>query len=70
MFSAFAKAKLAKVEEAQQAARLGVRIDKDHGVSKLNYVLGILLMQKREYAHGAAPPIVFGKIFSGAILLI
>jgi hypothetical protein len=53
LFSAFAKAKLGKVEEAEQAARLGVRIDKDHGVPKLNYVLGILLMQKRAYAESA-----------------
>jgi Tfp pilus assembly protein PilF len=53
LFSAFAKAKRGKVDEAEQAARQGIRIDKDHSVPKLNYVLGILLMQKKAYAESA-----------------
>jgi len=51
LFNAFAKAKAQKMDEAEQAARQGLRIDKDHVVPKLNYVLGILLMQKRAYAE-------------------
>jgi uncharacterized protein HemY len=39
--------------EAEQAARDGLRIDKEHTLPKLNYVLGILLMQKQAYAESA-----------------
>jgi TolA-binding protein len=53
LFNAFAKAKAQKMDEAERAARQGLRIDKDHTVPKLNYVLGILLMQKRAYAESA-----------------
>jgi len=53
LFSAFAKAKRNKMAEAEQAARDGLRIDKDHSLPKLNYVLGILLMQEQAYAESA-----------------
>ncbi len=53
LFSAFAKAKLGDADNAEKAARQGLQIDKDHSVPKLNYVLGILLMQKRAYAESA-----------------
>jgi len=53
LFSAFAKAKRGNPDDAEKAARQGLRIDKDHNVPKLNYVLGILLMQKHSYAESA-----------------
>jgi tetratricopeptide (TPR) repeat protein len=53
LFSAFAKAKRNKMAEAEQAARDGLRIDKEHTTPKLNYVLGILLMQKQAFAESA-----------------
>jgi tetratricopeptide (TPR) repeat protein len=53
LFNAFAKAKRGQMAEAEQAARQGLRIDKEHSTPKLNYVLGILLMQKNGYAESA-----------------
>jgi regulator of sirC expression with transglutaminase-like and TPR domain len=53
LFNAFAKAKQNRMEEAERAARLGLSIDKEHAAPKLNYVLGIILMQKHDYAESA-----------------
>jgi tetratricopeptide (TPR) repeat protein len=53
LFSAFAKAKENKMAEAEQAARRGLSIDKEHAAPKLNYVLGIILIERHEYAEAA-----------------
>jgi Tfp pilus assembly protein PilF len=53
LFSAFAKAKQNKMAEAEKAARDGLRVDKERTVAKLNYVLGIILMQKHAFAESA-----------------
>jgi len=53
LFNAVANARLNNLEQAERAAREGLRIDKDHRVPRLNYVLGLILMQKREYSESA-----------------
>ena len=53
VFSAVANAKLNKMEEAERAAREGLRVDKERKVARLNYVLGLILMQKHEYGESA-----------------
>jgi len=53
LYSAVAEANLNKLEEAEAAARHGLRLDKDHKIARLNYVLGLLLMQKHENAESA-----------------
>jgi tetratricopeptide (TPR) repeat protein len=51
LFNALANARLNKMEEAERAAREGVRVDKDHKIPRLNYVLGVILMEKHEYSE-------------------
>jgi len=53
LFNALANARLNRMEEAERAAREGVRVDKDHQVPRLNYVLGIILMEKHAYNESA-----------------
>ncbi len=38
---------------AEHSAREGIRLDKDHKIARLNYVLGLILMQKHEYTESA-----------------
>lgn len=54
LLNAVANARLNKPEEAERAAREGVRLDKDQKIARLNYVLGLILMDKKEYAESAA----------------
>ena len=51
LFNAVANARLNKVEEAERAAREGLRLDKDQKIPRMNYVLGLILMHKKEYAE-------------------
>ncbi|MGC2662435.1 MAG: tetratricopeptide repeat protein [Bryobacteraceae bacterium] len=53
LFDAFAKAKLNRMDDAEVAARHGLLIDKEHTAPKLDFVLGIILMQRHEYAESA-----------------
>jgi len=53
LFNAVANARLNKVEEAERAARAGLRLDKDGRIPRISYVLGLLLMDKKEYAESA-----------------
>jgi tetratricopeptide (TPR) repeat protein len=53
LFNAVANARLNKVEEAERAARAGLRLDKDQKIPRMNYVLGLILMDKKEYAESA-----------------
>jgi tetratricopeptide (TPR) repeat protein len=53
VFNAVANAKLNNMEEAEHAAREGLRVDKERKVARLSYVLGLILAQKREYAESA-----------------
>jgi Tfp pilus assembly protein PilF len=53
VFNAVANAKLNKMEDAERAAREGLRVDKERKVARLSYVLGLILAQKREYGESA-----------------
>ncbi|HXM41803.1 MAG TPA: tetratricopeptide repeat protein [Bryobacteraceae bacterium] len=53
LFNAIADARLNKPEEAERAAREGLRLDKDQKIPRLTYVLGLLLMDKKAYAESA-----------------
>ena len=53
LFNAVANARLNNVEAAERAARDGLRLDKDQKIPRMNYVLGLILMVKKEYAESA-----------------
>jgi tetratricopeptide (TPR) repeat protein len=53
LINAVANARLNRAELAEAAARNGLRVDKDHKLPRLDYVLGLILMQKQEYAESA-----------------
>jgi len=53
LINAIANARLNRMEAAELAARNGLRIDKDRKIPRLNYVLGLILMQKQQYAESA-----------------
>lgn len=53
LYSAVAKAGLHKMKEAENAAREGLRIDKDRKIPRLSYVLGLILIEKHEFSESA-----------------
>jgi tetratricopeptide (TPR) repeat protein len=53
LYNAVASARLDKVEQAEHAAREGIRLDKERKIARLSYVLGLILMQKHEYRESA-----------------
>ena len=53
LYNAIAKAQLGRVDEAEHAAREGLRVDKEQHVPRLSYVLGLILLAKREFADSA-----------------
>jgi tetratricopeptide (TPR) repeat protein len=53
LLNAVASARLNKPQEAERAAREGLRLDKDQRIPRLSYVLGLILMDKKEYAESA-----------------
>lgn len=53
LLNAVANARLNKPEDAERAAREGIRIDKDQKLPRLYYVLGLILMGEKKYAGSA-----------------
>ncbi len=53
LYNAIASARLNKMEQAETAARQGLRIDKERKVPRLSYVLGLILIEKHEFAESA-----------------
>lgn len=53
LYNAIASAQLQKMEQAETSARKGLLLDKDHKIPRLSYVLGLILMQKREFSESA-----------------
>lgn len=51
LINAVANARLNRVDAAEAAARDGLRVDKERKVPRLNYVLGLILLQKQQYAE-------------------
>jgi len=53
LLNAVANARLNKAEEAEKAARAGLRLDKEQKIPRMHYVLGLILMDKKAYAESA-----------------
>jgi tetratricopeptide (TPR) repeat protein len=53
LYNAIAKARLNKSDEAENAAREGLKIDKERRVPRLSYVLGLILMEKNQWSESA-----------------
>lgn len=53
LFDAFASAKLGRLNSAEDLARHGLLVDKQKRFVKLDYVLGVVLMQEGKYAESA-----------------
>ncbi len=53
LFNAVANARLNKPEEAERAAREGLKLDKDQRIPRMRYVLGLILMDKKQYGESA-----------------
>jgi tetratricopeptide (TPR) repeat protein len=54
LLNAVANARLSKPDQAERSARAGLRLDKDQRIPRLHYVLGLILLDKNEYAESAA----------------
>jgi len=39
---------------AEKSARQGMKVDENHQIPKLEYLLGVILMQKRDYQEAAS----------------
>lgn len=53
LLNAVANARLNRPEDAEHSAREGLRLDKDQKIPRMNYVLGLILMDKKAYAESA-----------------
>ena len=53
LINAVANARMSHMDLAELAARDGLRVDKERRVPRLDYVLGLILMQKQQYAESA-----------------
>lgn len=53
LYNAIASAQLGKMEQAEASARKGLLLDKEKRIPRLSYVLGLILMQKREFSESA-----------------
>lgn len=52
-FNSVANYYLKDFDAAEKSARQGIRVDDDHQVTKLQYLLGMVLLQKHDYQHAA-----------------
>jgi len=53
LINAIANARLNRIDAAELAARDGLRVDKERKLPRLNYVLGLILMQRQQWAESA-----------------
>lgn len=52
-FDAAAKLNLGQLDEAEKSARQGLKMDDQHRIGQMEYVLGLALAQKRDFAEAA-----------------
>ena len=52
-FNAVANYYLPNLEAAEKSARQGIKVDSEHQIAKLQYMLGMILLQKRDYQQAA-----------------
>jgi tetratricopeptide (TPR) repeat protein len=53
LYNAIASARLNKMEQAEASARKGLLLDKEKKIPRLSYVLGLILIEKREFSESA-----------------
>ncbi|HLJ49594.1 MAG TPA: tetratricopeptide repeat protein [Bryobacteraceae bacterium] len=53
LYNAVANARMNNVDQAEASARQAYRLDKDGRIPRISYVLGLLLMQKKDYTEAA-----------------
>jgi protein O-GlcNAc transferase len=53
LFHAIAQARLNKMADAEKDARTALKLDKNHTLPRISYVLGLILLNKQEYAESA-----------------
>jgi tetratricopeptide (TPR) repeat protein len=53
LINAIANARLNRIEAAERAAQTGLEVDKDRKLPRLSYVMGLILLQKQQYAEAA-----------------
>lgn len=53
LINAIANARLNRAQTAELAARAGLRIDREHKLPRLNYILGLILIDKQQFAEAA-----------------
>jgi tetratricopeptide (TPR) repeat protein len=53
LINAIANARLNRMEAAERAAQGGLEVDKDRKIARLSYVMGLILLQKQQYADAA-----------------
>ncbi len=53
LLNAVANFNLPDLEAAEKSARQGVKVDAEHQIAKLRYVLGIILLKRRDYQQAA-----------------
>jgi len=53
LLNAIAKARLGDPEQAEHSAREGIRVDREQRIPRLDYVLGLLLAARRQFAESA-----------------
>lgn len=53
LFNAVANYYLPDLEAAEKTARQGIKVDSQHQIAKLHYVLGLVLLKKQDYQQAA-----------------
>jgi tetratricopeptide (TPR) repeat protein len=53
LFNAIANYYLPNLEAAEKSARQGIKMDSEHQIAKLRYVLGIVLLKEKDYAQAS-----------------
>lgn len=53
LFRAIAEARLNKMADAEKDARTALKLDKNHTIPRISYVLGLILLNKNDYVESA-----------------
>jgi tetratricopeptide (TPR) repeat protein len=53
LFNAVANYYLPNLEAAEKGARQGIRVDSEHQIARLRYVLGMILLKKQDYEQAS-----------------
>ncbi len=53
LYHAIAEARLNRMADAEKDARTALKLDKNHSIPRISYVLGLILLNKHEYTESA-----------------